>query len=114
MITASADTTAKLWDVKTGRNYFTFSFERQGARGAAFSLGGREVVVTVDPFMGTGASIRVFRMFEDRAERAWGRGAQAGGARGLTPRPPQPQSGKRCCRSSSATRGASRAPCGAR
>jgi len=24
----------------------------------------------VDPFMGTGSSIRVFKMFEDRAERA--------------------------------------------
>lgn len=113
MITASADTTAKLWDVKTGRNYFTFSFDRQGARGAAFSLGGREVVVTVDPFMGTGASIRIFRMFEDRAERAWGHAAQAGGARTHLP-PTQQQSGKRYCRSSSATRGASRAPCGAR
>jgi translation initiation factor 3 subunit I len=70
MVTASADTTAKLWDVPTGKNIFTFDFDRQGARGCAFSLGGREVVITVDPFMGTGSSIRVFKMFEDRAERA--------------------------------------------
>ena len=70
MVTASADTTAKLWDVPTGKNIFTFDFDRQGARGCAFSLGGREVVITVDPFMGTGASIRIFKMFEDRAERA--------------------------------------------
>jgi WD40 repeat protein len=70
MVTASADTTAKLWDVPTGKNYFTFDFDRQGARGTAFSLGGRQVVITVDPFMGTGSSIRVFKMFEDRAERA--------------------------------------------
>ena len=70
LVTASADTTAKLWDVPTGKNYFTFDFDRQGARGCAFSLGGREVVITVDPFMGTGSSIRIFKMFADRAERA--------------------------------------------
>jgi WD40 repeat protein len=69
MVTASADTTAKLWDLQTGKNFFTFDFDRQGARGTAFSLGGREVAITVDPFMGTGSSIRVFRMFADRAER---------------------------------------------
>lgn len=70
MVTASADTTAKLWDVPSGRNYFTFDFDRQGARGTAFSLGGQQVCITVDPFMGTGSSIRIFKMFEDRAERA--------------------------------------------
>jgi hypothetical protein len=70
LVTASADTTAKLWDVPSGKNYFTFDFDRQGARGTAFSIGGREVVITVDPFMGTGSSIRIFKMFEDRAERA--------------------------------------------
>jgi WD40 repeat protein len=70
LVTASADTTAKLWDVPTGKNFFTFDFDRQGARGTAFSIGGREVVITVDPFMGTGSSIRIFKMFEDRAERA--------------------------------------------
>jgi hypothetical protein len=70
MVTASADTTAKLWDVPSGKNYFTFDFDRQGARGTAFSAGGREVCITVDPFMGTGSSIRVFKMFADRAERA--------------------------------------------
>lgn len=73
MVTASADTTAKLWDVPSGKNYFTFDFDRQGARGTAFSLGGREVCITVDPFMGTGSSIRIFRMFQDRAERAFPR-----------------------------------------
>lgn len=70
LITASADTTAKLWDVATGKEYFTFGFDKQGARGCAFSLGGREVVVTVDPFMGEGSSIRIFRMAPDRSERA--------------------------------------------
>lgn len=71
LITASADTTAKLWDVATGKEYFTFGFDKQGARGCAFSLGGREVVVTVDPFMGEGSSIRIFRMAPDRSERAY-------------------------------------------
>ena len=78
-MTASADTTAKLWDVATGKEYFTFGFDKQGARGCAFSLGGRELVVTVDPFMGEGSSIRVFRMAPDRSERAWP-GGPAGGA----------------------------------
>ena len=87
MVTASADTTAKLWDLQTGRNYFTFDFEKQGARGCAFSLGGREVVVTVDPFMGVGSSIRIFRMFEDRAERACPPACAAGG-RAAAGRPP--------------------------
>lgn len=70
LITASADTTAKLWDLPTGKEYFTFNFDKQGARGCAFSLGGREVVITVDPFMGEGSSIRIFRMAPDRSERA--------------------------------------------
>lgn len=70
LVTASADTTAKLWDMETGHCYFTFEFDRQGARGCAFSQGAREVVVTLDPFMGTGSSIGIYKIAEDRAERA--------------------------------------------
>jgi len=117
MVTASADTTAKLWDVPTGRNYFTFDFDRQGARGTAFSLGGKQVCITVDPFMGTGSSIRIFKMFEDRAERAFPRPAcrppPPSRQPRLTPTLTPCQSGKRFCRSWWAMRGASRARCGA-
>lgn len=69
-MTASADTTAKLWDMETGHCFFTFEFDRQGARGCAFSLGERELVVTLDPFMGTGSSIGIYKMEEERSERA--------------------------------------------
>ena len=69
-MTASADTTAKLWDVRSGQCYFTFEFDRQGARGASFSLGGRELAVTLDPFMGEGSSIKIYRIEEDRSQRA--------------------------------------------
>lgn len=121
MVTASADTTAKLWDVPTGKNYFTFDFDRQGARGTAFSAGGRQVVITVDPFMGTGSSIRIFKMFEDRAERARHAARCAAAetdaratAAGRFRANPNSQRSRRCCRSLWDTRGASRASPGAR
>ena len=70
LVTASADTTAKLWDVPTGTCYFTFEFDRQGARGCSFSLGAREVAMTLDPFMGEGSSVKIYRIEEDRTQRA--------------------------------------------
>lgn len=56
--------------METGHNYFTFEFDRQGARGCAFSLGERELAVTLDPFMGSGSSIGIYKMAQDRSERA--------------------------------------------
>ena len=51
LITGSADQSAKLWDVQTGTQLFTFSFDSP-ARAVDFAVGDKLAVITTDPFMG--------------------------------------------------------------
>ncbi|KAL0792662.1 hypothetical protein Bca101_064039 [Brassica carinata] len=64
LITGSADQTAKLWDVKTGQQLFSFKFGSP-ARSVDFSLGDKLAVITTDPFMERTSAIHVKRIAED-------------------------------------------------
>lgn len=68
MITGSADQTAKLWDVKSGKQYFTFKFGSP-ARSVDFSVGDKLAVITTDPFMERTSAIHVKRISEDPEDR---------------------------------------------
>jgi translation initiation factor 3 subunit I len=67
LLTASADQTCKLWDVKTGKELF--SFPHTGVvRGVAWAEGEREFLTVTDPFgLDRPASINVF-VFAARPE----------------------------------------------
>lgn len=64
LITGSADQSAKLWDVQTGHQLFTFSFDSP-ARSVDLSVGDRLAVITTDPFMGLTSAIHVKRISHD-------------------------------------------------
>ncbi|KAM1175241.1 hypothetical protein ACFX13_028335 [Malus domestica] len=68
LITGSADQTAKLWDVQTGRLLFTFNFDSP-ARAVDLSVGDRLAVITTDPFMGVTSAIHVKRIDRDPEDR---------------------------------------------
>ena len=68
MITGSADQTAKLWDVKSGKELFTFKFGAP-ARSVDFSVGDHLAVITTDHFVGTSSAIHVKRIAEDPEDR---------------------------------------------
>ena len=59
LVTGSADTTAKLWDVETGKELFSFQ-HKTSVRACGFSLGGRELFVVTDKQMGNPAQILVY------------------------------------------------------
>ncbi|CAN7125132.1 unnamed protein product [Brassica rapa subsp. narinosa] len=64
LITGSADQSAKLWDVKTGQQLFSFKFGSP-ARSVDFALGDKLAVITTDPFMERTSAIHVKRIAED-------------------------------------------------
>ncbi|KAH0923817.1 hypothetical protein HID58_023835 [Brassica napus] len=64
LITGSADQTAKLWDVKTGTQLFSFKFSSP-ARSVDFSVGDKLAVITTDPFMERTSAIHVKRIADD-------------------------------------------------
>ncbi|KAI3821366.1 hypothetical protein L1987_08932 [Smallanthus sonchifolius] len=64
LITGSADQTAKLWDVQSGTQLFTFNFDSPG-RAVDFSVGDKLAVITTDPFMGLSSAIHVKRIAAD-------------------------------------------------
>ena len=67
LVTGSADTTAKLWDTKTGECYFTFEFD-QPVRAVALNAGGTQCAITTDPFMGVPSAIHIVNVnLGDRA-----------------------------------------------
>uniref|UniRef100_A0A2P2KY68 Serine-threonine kinase receptor-associated protein n=1 Tax=Rhizophora mucronata TaxID=61149 RepID=A0A2P2KY68_RHIMU len=68
LITGSADQTAKLWNVQTGTQFFTFNFDSP-ARSVDFSVGDRLAVITTDPFMGVTSAIHVKRITRDPADQ---------------------------------------------
>lgn len=68
LITGSADQTAKIWNVKTGEQLFSFNFGSP-ARAVDLSVGDRLAVITTDPFMDSPSAIHVKRIADDPSER---------------------------------------------
>ncbi|KAM5587870.1 eukaryotic translation initiation factor 3 subunit I [Rosa sericea] len=69
LITGSGDSTAKLWNVRTGKQLFSFDFKCP-ARSVEFSVGDRLAVITTDPFMGVPSAIHVKRIAKDHADQS--------------------------------------------
>lgn len=57
-----------LWDVQTGTQLHTFTFDSP-ARSVDFSVGDKLAVITTDPFMGLTSAIHVKRISRDPSER---------------------------------------------
>ncbi|WVZ21954.1 hypothetical protein V8G54_000498 [Vigna mungo] len=68
LITGSADQTAKLWNVQSGQQLFTFNFDSP-ARSVDFSVGDKLAVITTDPFMELPSAIHVKRIAKDPSEQ---------------------------------------------
>ena len=68
LLTGSADQTAKLWNVKTGTQLYTFNFDSP-TRSVDFGVGDKLAVITTDPFMGLPSAIQVKRIARDPADR---------------------------------------------
>ncbi|CAN4119548.1 unnamed protein product [Withania somnifera] len=68
LITGSADQTAMLWDVQTGTQLYTFTFDSP-ARSVDFSVGDKLAVITTDPFMGLTSAIHVKHISRDPSEQ---------------------------------------------
>ncbi|XP_043704021.1 eukaryotic translation initiation factor 3 subunit I-like [Telopea speciosissima] len=68
LITGSADQTAKLWNVQTGSQLYTFNFDSP-TRSVDFSIGDKLSVITTDPFMELPSSIHVKRIASDPSEQ---------------------------------------------
>lgn len=68
LITGSADQTAKLWNVQTGQQLFSFNFDSP-ARAVDFSVGDKLAVITTDPFMELPSAIHVKCIARDPSER---------------------------------------------
>jgi translation initiation factor 3 subunit I len=64
LITGSADQTAKLWDVSTGRELFSFRFDAP-ARSVEFAIGDALAVITTDNFMDHVPTVQVKHIAED-------------------------------------------------
>lgn len=64
LITASADSTLRIWKVQTGRQLFEIKY-REPCRATALSLGEELTVVTTDKFMGRSSSIHILGLARD-------------------------------------------------
>ena len=61
LLTASADSTMKLWDVSSGSQLGTI-VHQEPTRGVAFAIGSCLAAATTDAFMSAPASVRVYKM----------------------------------------------------
>ncbi|CAN6468751.1 unnamed protein product [Victoria cruziana] len=68
LITGSADQSAKLWDVETGTQLYSFGFAAP-ARAVEFSEGNKLAVITTDPFVELPSAIHVKRIAKDPSEQ---------------------------------------------
>jgi WD40 repeat protein len=68
LITGSADQTAKVWNVQTGEQLFTFNFGSP-ARAVDLAVGDQLAVITTDPFMDSPSAIHVKIIARDPADR---------------------------------------------
>ena len=58
LLTGSGDSSAKLWDMETGKDLFTFKYH-EPCRAVAFSLGDGMAAISSDPFIGAPAAIHL-------------------------------------------------------
>lgn len=68
LITGSADQSAKLWNVQTGEQLYSFNFGSP-ARAVELSVGDKLVVITTDPFMDSPSAIHVKEVARDPSDR---------------------------------------------
>lgn len=68
LITGSADSSARLWDLQTGKSLHTFQFN-EPCRGVKFAVGDGMAAISSDPFMGVPACIYLVTIAEDAAEQ---------------------------------------------
>jgi translation initiation factor 3 subunit I len=68
LLTASGDSTARLWDMRSGVELFRFPFH-EPARACRFSVGEQLAAVSTDPFMESKSAIRVLRLTADPADQ---------------------------------------------
>jgi len=64
LITGSADSSARLWDLATGKSLHTFQFH-EPCRAVAFSVGDSMAAISSDPFMGVPARIYLVSIKDD-------------------------------------------------
>ena len=69
LLTGSSDSSAKLWEVETGRNVFTFKYKAP-CRAVSFSIDERLAALSTDPFMATEPVINIVRLSEDPSEQS--------------------------------------------
>ncbi|KAL5731053.1 Eukaryotic translation initiation factor 3 subunit I [Ranunculus cassubicifolius] len=68
LMTGSADTTVKLWNVQTGAQQYTFNFGAP-VKSVDFGVGDKLAVITTDPFMELPSAIHVKRISKDPSEQ---------------------------------------------
>ncbi len=68
LITGSADSSARLWNVETGETLCTFKFQ-EPCRAVDFSLGDDMAAISSDPFMAAPANIHIVRIESDIADQ---------------------------------------------
>jgi translation initiation factor 3 subunit I len=61
LLTGSADSSAKLWDVRTGACHFTWSFDAP-CKAVAFGLGDGLAAISTDPFLSKEPAIHIVRV----------------------------------------------------
>ena len=64
LLTGSADSSAKLWDVKTGACLHTWQYDAP-CKAVAFALGDSMCATSTDPFLSTEPAIRIYRLNTD-------------------------------------------------
>ena len=68
LITGSADSSARLWDLQTGKTLHAFKFN-EPCRAVKFAVGDAMAAISSDPFMGVPACIYLVTIAEDAAEQ---------------------------------------------
>ena len=68
-MTGSSDSSAKLWEVETGRCLFTFKYQAP-CRAVSFSIDEHLAALSTDPFMSTTPAINIVRISEDPSEQS--------------------------------------------
>jgi len=69
LITASADSTLRIWEVCGGKELYKFQF-KEPCRAAALSLGDELAAVTTDAFLGNLCKIHVLRIANDVSDQS--------------------------------------------
>ena len=68
VVTASADSTVKLWNLATGECIYTYEFDIP-CRSVSFSLGEEYILLTTDAFMGVPPAVRILKHSKDTEEQ---------------------------------------------